>query len=79
MRTVYYRDAIREALDEEMARDPSVLVLGEDMGPNGGTWKETRGLWEKYGDLRMKDTPISESGFVGMSVGMALTGDRWRR
>ena len=76
MRTVYYRDAIREALDEEMARDPSVLVLGEDMGPNGGTWKETRGLWEKYGDLRMKDTPISESGFVGMSVGMALTGLR---
>ena len=47
MRTVYYRDAIREAIDEEMARDPSVLVLGEDMGPNGGTWKETRGLWEK--------------------------------
>ena len=76
MRTVYYRDAIREAIDEEMARDPSVLVLGEDMGPNGGTWKETRGLWEKYGDLRMKDTPISESGFVGMSVGMALTGLR---
>ena len=76
MRTIYYRDAIREAMDEEMARDPMVMTIGEDMGPNGGTWKETRGLWEKYGDLRVKDSPISESGFVGMCVGMALTGLR---
>ena len=76
MRKLYYRDAIREALDEEMARDPMVMLIGEDMGPNGGTWKENRGLWEKYGDLRLKDSPISESGFVGMCVGMALTGMR---
>ncbi len=76
MRKIYYRDAIREALDEEMERDPMVMLIGEDVGPNGGTWKENAGLWEKYGDLRLKDSPISESGFVGMCVGMALTGMR---
>jgi len=76
MRKILYRDAIREALDEEMDRDPMVMLIGEDVGPNGGTWKENNGLWEKYGDLRVKDSPISESGFVGMSVGMALTGMR---
>lgn len=74
MRNIYYRDAIREALEEEFARDPNVLMLGEDIGPCGGTWKENLGLWEKYGDMRVRDTPISESGFVGMGVGMALTG-----
>lgn len=76
MRKIYYRDAVREALDEEMARDPMVMMIGEDVGPNGGTWKACQGLWEKYGELRMKDSPISEAGFVGMCVGMALTGLR---
>ena len=76
MRKIYYRDAVREALDEEMARDPMVMMIGEDVGPNGGTWKANLGLWDKYGDLRMKDSPISESGIVGMGVGMALTGMR---
>ena len=76
MRKIYYRDAVREALDEEMARDPMVMMIGEDVGPNGGTWKANRGLWETYGDLRMKESPISESGMVGMGVGMALTGMR---
>lgn len=76
MREIYYRDAIHEALDEEMGRDPMVMMIGEDVGPDGGTWKVDVGLWEKYGDLRMKDSPISESGIVGMGVGMALTGMR---
>ena len=76
MREIFYRDAIREALDEEMARDPMVMMIGEDVGPNGGTWKANKGLWEKYGDLRMKDSPISEASIVGMGVGMALTGMR---
>lgn len=76
MRKIMYRDAIREALDEEMARDENVLVLGEDVGVNDGTFKCTAGLREKYGDLRCKDTPISESGFIGMSVGMAIAGLR---
>ncbi len=76
MRKIMYRDAIREALDEEMARDENVVVLGEDVGVNDGTFKCTAGLREKYGDLRCKDTPISESGFIGMSVGMAIVGMR---
>lgn len=76
MRKIYYRDAIHEALDEEMSRDPMVMMIGEDVGPNGGTFKVNRGLWEKYGDLRMKDSPISEASFVGMCIGMALTGMR---
>jgi pyruvate dehydrogenase E1 component beta subunit len=71
-----YRDAIREALDEEMERDENVLLLGEDVAFIGGNFKTSVGLYEKYGDLRVKDTPISEAGFVGMGVGMALTGLR---
>jgi pyruvate dehydrogenase E1 component beta subunit len=76
MREIMYRDAIREALDEEMARDENVLLLGEDVAFIGGNFKTSVGLYEKYGDLRVKDTPISEAGFVGMGVGMALTGLR---
>ncbi|MDR3363859.1 MAG: alpha-ketoacid dehydrogenase subunit beta [Clostridiales Family XIII bacterium] len=76
MREIQYRDAICEALDEEMARDGNVLLLGEDVAFIGGNFKTSVGLYEKYGDLRVKDTPISEAGFVGMGVGMALTGLR---
>lgn len=76
MRELMVRDAILEALDEEMARDDSVFMMGEDVGVIGGNFKCSVGLMEKYGDLRMKDTPISEQGFVGMGVGAALTGLR---
>ncbi len=76
MRKIFYRDAIREALDEEMERDPMVMMIGEDIGVGDGTWKCSRGLREKYGDMRMKDSPISEAGFTGMCIGMALTGLR---
>jgi len=71
-----YRDAICEALDEEMARDESVFIMGEDVGIIGGNFKTTVGLRDKYGDLRCKDTPISEAGIVGMGVGAALVGMR---
>ena len=71
-----YRDAVREALDEEMARDDTVFNMGEDVGFLGGNFKCTEGLMDKYGDLRCKDTPISEQGFVGMGVGAALRGLR---
>ncbi len=71
-----YAQAICEALDEEMERDDNIVMLGEDIGFIGGNFKTTVGLLEKYGDLRVKDTPISEQGFVGMGVGMALTGLR---
>ncbi len=76
MREILYRDAICEALDEEMERDGNVLLIGEDVGFLGGNFKTSVGLFEKYGDLRVKDTPISEAGFVGMGTGMALTGLR---
>ncbi len=76
MKNIMYRDAVREALDEEMARDDSVFLMGEDIGVIGGNFKCTEGLREKYGDLRCKDTPISEAGFVGMGVGAAIRGLR---
>ncbi|CAK7051062.1 MAG: 2-oxoisovalerate dehydrogenase subunit beta [Desulfovibrio sp.] len=76
MRELMYRDAVKEALDEEMARDDNVFVMGEDVGVIGGNFKCTVGLLEKYGDLRVKDSPISEAGIVGLGVGAALTGMR---
>ena len=76
MREILYRDAICEALDEEMARDESVFVMGEDVGLIGGNFKTTVGLMEKYGDLRCKDSPISEAGIVGLGVGAAIVGMR---
>ena len=76
MREIMYREAINEALDEEMARDETVFVIGEDVGVIGGNFKCTVGLLEKYGDMRCKDSPISEAGIVGIGVGAALTGMR---
>jgi pyruvate dehydrogenase E1 component beta subunit len=69
-------NALRQAIDEEMARDPSVLVLGEDVGHYGGSYKVTKDLYQKYGDLRVLDTPIAENSFTGMAVGAAMTGLR---
>ncbi|MEO6861470.1 MAG: alpha-ketoacid dehydrogenase subunit beta [Microcoleus sp.] len=69
-------NALREALDEEMARDSSVFVLGEDVGQYGGSYKVTKDLYEKYGELRVLDTPIAENSFTGMAVGAAMTGLR---
>lgn len=76
MRKMKYAQAIRETLDEAMAKDDRIIIIGEDVGYIGGNFKCTEGLLEKYGDLRVKDSPISEQGFVGMGVGMALTGLR---
>jgi len=72
----YYADAIRAALAEEMRRDPSVILLGEDIGLYGGSFGVTRGLLEEFGPERIINTPISEGGFTGMAVGAALTGLR---
>lgn len=69
-------NALREAIDEEMARDPAVFVLGEDVGHYGGSYKVTKDLHKKYGDLRVLDTPIAENSFTGMAVGAAMTGLR---
>jgi pyruvate/2-oxoglutarate/acetoin dehydrogenase E1 component len=76
IRQLQYRDALNEALHEEMARDPSICILGEDVGPYGSPFQITRGLFEKYGEKRVRDTPISEAGFAGLAVGMAMTGLR---
>jgi 2-oxoisovalerate dehydrogenase E1 component beta subunit len=69
-------DAIREALREEMARDPHVFVLGEDVGVYGGAFGITKGLYEEFGEYRCLDTPISESCIIGVSVGASLRGYR---
>nr|YP_009313105.1 Pyruvate dehydrogenase E1 component, beta subunit [Dermonema virens]SCW21359.1 Pyruvate dehydrogenase E1 component, beta subunit [Dermonema virens] len=69
-------DALREATDEEMAKDGRVLVIGEDVGHYGGSYKVTKGLHAKYGDLRVLDTPIAENSFTGMAIGAAMTGLR---
>ncbi|MBE6031962.1 MAG: alpha-ketoacid dehydrogenase subunit beta [Firmicutes bacterium] len=76
MREIAYRDGICEVIDEAMANDPNVMIMGEDVAFIGGNFKCTVGLYEKYGDMRVKDTPISEQGFLGMGIGMAMTGLR---
>ena len=69
-------DAVRDAIREEMERDSSVIVLGEDVGVNGGVFRATEGLWEAFGDQRVLDTPLAESGIVGVAIGAALNGLR---
>jgi pyruvate dehydrogenase E1 component beta subunit len=69
-------NALREATDEEMARDNTVFVLGEDVGHYGGSYKVTKDLYKKYGELRVLDTPIAENSFCGLAVGAAMTGLR---
>jgi 2-oxoisovalerate dehydrogenase E1 component beta subunit len=71
-----YLDAIRQGIWEEMERDPSVFLLGEDIGAYGGAFKVTAGMLEKFGEARVIDTPISESAIVGAAVGAALMGMR---
>jgi pyruvate/2-oxoglutarate/acetoin dehydrogenase E1 component len=75
-RRITYRDAIREALDEEIARDPMVVVMGEEVAQYNGAYKVTQGLWDKWGDKRLVDTPISEAGFIGMGIGASMLGVR---
>jgi pyruvate dehydrogenase E1 component beta subunit len=69
-------NALKEATDEEMERDETVFVLGEDVGHYGGSYKVTKDLHKKYGDLRVLDTPIAENSFCGLAVGAAMTGLR---
>lgn len=76
MRELTFVDATLEALDSAMARDPSIFVVGEGIGERGGNFNTTKGLYQKYGPERLRDTPISERGFVGMCAGAAMTGTR---
>ncbi len=75
-RPVAYRDALNEALREELARDPDVFLLGEDIGRFDGAFKVTRGLLKEFGEARVVDTPISEAGFTGLAIGAAMAGLR---
>ncbi len=76
MKTITYWKAINEALDEMMEKDPSVFVMGEDVAIYGGAYGVTRGLYEKYGEERIRDTAISEAAIVGAGIGSAMTGMR---
>ena len=76
MQTVELREAIRQALDEEMQRDPTVFTLGEEVAEYDGAYKVTKGMLAKWGDQRVLDTPISEQGFAGLAIGAAMTGLR---
>jgi pyruvate dehydrogenase E1 component beta subunit len=69
---VRYRDALNQALREEMQRDESVFLMGEDIGVFQGAFKVTAGLLEEFGEKRVRDTPISENTIVGMGVGAAV-------
>ncbi len=73
---IYYWQALNRALDAELAADDSVIVLGEDVGLYGGSYRVTEGLYAKYGEWRLRDTPISEGSFTGLGVGAALAGLR---
>lgn len=76
MAVMSYREALNRAMDEEMARDVNVVLMGEEVAEYDGAYKVSRGLLDKYGDERVLDTPITELGFTGLGVGAALAGVR---
>lgn len=76
MRTITYRQALNEALAEELERDENVVVMGEEVAEYNGAYKITEGLWKRFGDKRVVDTPISEAGFIGMGIGASMLGVR---
>jgi len=76
MAVVTYRDALNQALREEMQRDPSVFLMGEEVGVYQGAYKVSRGLLDEFGPMRVVDTPITELGFAGVGVGAAMVGLR---
>src|SRR5213076_1543533 len=76
MRTMTYRDALREAIREEMLRDERVFILGEDIAGYGGTYAVSKGLFEEFGEKRVRDTPLAEEVITGAAIGAALGGLR---
>src|SRR5208337_1090439 len=76
MAVITYREALNRALDEEMARDARVFLMGEEVGEYDGAYKVSKGLLAKYGPDRVRDTPIAELGFTGAGVGAAIAGLR---
>lgn len=76
MPLIPYRDALNQAFAEEIERDPNVVLMGEEVAQYDGAYKVTKGLWKKYGDKRVVDTPISEAAFIGMGIGASMLGIR---
>mgnify|MGYP000316877846 FL=1 len=76
MRTVQFREAICEAMSEEMRRDESVYLMGEEVAEYNGAYKASKGMLDEFGEKRVIDTPISELGFAGIGVGSTMTGNR---
>ena len=76
MAQITYREALRHAFDEEIQRDPNVVLIGEEVAQYDGAYKVTEGLWKKHGDKRVVDTPISEAAFIGMGIGASMLGLR---
>ncbi len=76
IRSLRYREALREAMIEEMERDPAVFILGEEVGHYDGAYKVTEGMLAKFGERRVLDTPIAEAGFAGIAIGAAIVGLR---
>jgi len=76
MALITYRKAINEALAEEILRDENVVIIGEEVARYNGAYKVTEGLWERFGDKRVVDAPISEAGFIGMGIGASMLGLR---
>jgi len=76
MPLITYREALKAAFSEEIERDENVVILGEEVAEYNGAYKVTEGLWKRYGDRRLIDTPISEAGFLGMGIGAAMLGLR---
>jgi pyruvate dehydrogenase E1 component beta subunit len=75
-RTLSFREALREAMVEEMERDPNIFLMGEEVGYYNGAYKVSEGMLEKFGEKRVIDTPIAEAGFVGVGIGAAMVGMR---
>ena len=76
LQNIEMREALRQAMDEEMGRDPTVFIMGEEVAEYNGAYKVTKGLLDKWGPTRVVDTPIAEMGFAGLGIGAALTGLR---
>ncbi|MGJ8649014.1 MAG: alpha-ketoacid dehydrogenase subunit beta [Opitutaceae bacterium] len=76
MPLITYREAIKQALDEEIQRDENVCIMGEEVAQYNGAYKVTEGLWDKHGDKRVIDTPISEAAFSGLAIGASMLGIR---
>ena len=76
MRTIQFREAVCEAMSEEMRRDPSIYLMGEEVAEYNGAYKASKGMLDEFGPKRIIDTPIAESGFSGIGVGSAMNGCR---